>query len=201
MELIKKDQLYVSQKHGIAFNGALSNLYIYFDPGQQSIESIGIAGDVSFMDAILAKILFTEIYTLQPEFTILTSPVEKAENILLVGDANFEDERFLKGINVAEQAMDMLSLPFVNYVFAAKDEEAITALNSKCLDLSKKVADVIATGQWQCPHSDNVKKFVTDHIENVSYDFTQAEIDGIIELTRMPFFHGMIDDIVESKFI
>ena len=59
-DLIDHQDFFVSRKAFIAFDGLLSNSYLYFSPNQKDISEFLLRGDVSKNDILLAKILFSE---------------------------------------------------------------------------------------------------------------------------------------------
>ncbi len=97
-------------------------------------------GDVSSQEAILSKILFKEMYGSEIQIEIsahLNDPEER--NLLIVGDENFVEERFSKGISFAESMVETLSLPFVNYVFASKEKEELENFVKEIKDIDSLV--------------------------------------------------------------
>ncbi len=62
LDLLTFKDLYVSSKLGISFNALLSNSYIHFKEGQETLEQIFLKGDVTTNEIILSKILFKEFY-------------------------------------------------------------------------------------------------------------------------------------------
>ena len=72
MDLLKHNNLYISDKYGISFEGSLCNSYIYYSKVEKSVSKISLSGDVSSQEAILSKILFKEMYGSDVEIEIIT---------------------------------------------------------------------------------------------------------------------------------
>jgi hypothetical protein len=53
------------------------------------------------------------------------------DNILIIGDENYEKELFLNGLSFSEEIIELINAPYVNFVLAAKSEETLQDFNSK----------------------------------------------------------------------
>ena len=202
MDLIKYRDLFVSQSFGISFEGSLCNSYIYYNSTQKDISEINLLGDISSVEVLLCKILFSEMYDKTVEIKIATDEKKiEAKNILLTGDKNFVNDKLLKGISIAEEMVDALSLPFVNYVFASKDKSLIEQLNEQLQGVGSAVYDKIEDMNFHADFSENIKSYIKDNISSFIMEFNDQDIEGINQIIRLPYYHGIINDIVEVKFI
>ena len=100
MDLITNKDLYISSEVGISFDALLSNAYIHFKEEQETIDELFLRGDVSSNEVILSKILFKEFYDVEIKTTLLNREVSDfKDNLLIIGDENYEKELFLNGLS------------------------------------------------------------------------------------------------------
>lgn len=201
-DLLSSKELHVSGKAGISFEESLCNSYIYFVSGKKDLSRIGLAGDVSSVEAILSKILFKELYGTDVEISLLSGEKKvELQNYLLVGRKNFQDELFNTGISFAEELIEILSLPFVNYVFASKSKSVIEELNSEIAGIGKKIYDSVEEKNFGEDLSKAAMEFIGANISSAVFDFNGQDIEGIDQILRLPYFHGLVKDIVEVNFV
>lgn len=198
-EIISNKHFFVSKSFGISLEGPLSNSYIYFKP-EDNIDKINIAGDVSSMDIILAKILFKELYDVDSEIALQTSINENlSDTTIIVGDNNFVNSRFKKGISFAEELVELLSAPFVPFVMVSNNSELL----NECIPKFKSAAgkpnqDLLTPGN---NYSAESNEFINENFDKVNYDLDEQDIIGIKELLQLPYYHGLIKDLTEIKFV
>jgi hypothetical protein len=201
MDLLKNHDLYVSKDYGISFESSLCNSYIYFRPDQERIREVSLFGDISSVEIILSRILFKEIYNADIEIEILTSEQKLAgKNSIISGNKNFENDRFLSGISFSEEVIESLSLPFVNYVFASSEEKILKDLNEKLKGISNSVYEKVDDYEFK-DFSETAQEYIRRNISSLIVDFASNDIEGINQLLRLPYYHGIINDIIEVKFI
>ena len=202
LDLLKNSDLYISKKHGIAFEGSLCNSYIYFKPGEKNLNEFSLFGDVSSLEVILSKILFKEIYNTDIQIEILTSESKlHHKNLVIVGNKNFEDEGFLSGISFSEEVIESLSLPFVNYVFASKDKNILGKFDEKLKNIGNKVYKNVEEYDFGKNLTKKTKEYIKTNISSFILDFELNDIEGIDQLLRLPYYHGIVNDIAEIKFV
>jgi hypothetical protein len=119
---------------------------------------------------------------------------------LITGDENYEKELFLNGLSFAEEIIELINAPYVNFVVAGSSEEMLKDFNSK-------YKSSFARG-----HADNYEKlfpafpqtsldFLSVNVQHLVFDFEDQDREGINQLLQMPYFHGMIKDIIDVKFV
>jgi len=200
LELITNKDLFVSKSVGISFEGPLSNSFIYYESGLKGIEKIKLAGDISSMEVILSKIIFKELYDSDIEIVIQTKLDDKISgNFLIAGDENFNNARFEKGISIAEEVIEIISTPFVNYVLASNDKNLLEECSSKLLP----VLDKIEYNNSSFPDKFNLKssEFIKENFNSINYTLDEQNIAGINELLQLPYYHGLIKDLIEVNFV
>jgi hypothetical protein len=202
LDLLKNKDLFVSKKYGLAFESSLCNSYIYFKPGQKNLDEFSLFGDISSLEVILSKILFKEIYNSDVKIEILTDEKKMLDkNLVITGNINFEVERFLSGISFSEEVIESLSLPFVNYVFASQDEEVLKELNQKLENVSSLIYKNVEKFKFGKSLTENSIEYIKTNISSLILDFEQNDVEGINQLLRLPYYHGIINDIIEVKFV
>lgn len=201
LDLITNKDLFVSSEIGISFDALLSNAYIHFKEEQETIDELFLRGDVTSNEVILSKILFKEFYDVEIKTTLLSGEVtDFKNNILITGDENYEKELFLNGLSFAEEIIELINAPYVNFVLAGNSEEALKDFNSK-------YKSGFAKG-----HTDNYENlfpafpqtsldFLSVNIQHLVFDFEDQDREGINQILQMPYFHGMIKDIIDVKFV
>jgi hypothetical protein len=202
MDLLHHNNLFISESFGISFEGSLCNAYFYFNSDKNDLDKINIVGDVSSVEVVLTTILFKEIYKLDVEINLVKSYSDKTkENVLIVGDDNFIDQKIERGLSFSDEIMEIISLPYVNYVLASKTEKHIKEIIPDFKDVSLSVYDKIENGQIVESISETAKEYIQKNVSSLIMNFDENEIDGITQLLRLPFYHGMIENIVELKLV
>ncbi|MHB1687452.1 MAG: hypothetical protein ACYCVH_08765 [Ignavibacteriaceae bacterium] len=202
LDLIRQKDFFISKLFGISFESSLCNSYIYFNSNKKNINELFISGDVSSLEVILAKILFEEMYETAVEVKI-SADISKLtnQNILLVGDKNFEDEKFIQGISFAEEIVDAFSFPFVNYVFASSSNQLIEELNKHLSGVSSLIYDKIENGNFGEKLSQKAIDYTKDNFSSFIFDLNDQDMDGINQLIQLPFLRGIVNEITEVKFV
>lgn len=204
LDLLTHEELFISKVGGVSFESEFCNSYFYYPSkgNQEKVTEIVLSGDVSSLEAILCKILFAELYDQQVKISLKTNQGSETETpLLLVGDPNFINEKFLNGISFADEVIEILSAPFVNFVFAAKEKETIKKFNDKFTLLTPKYYESILPFLSSLDFSDKLKDKIKQEFSSFVFEFDSMDIDGIAQLTRLPYYHGMIKEIIEIKFV
>ena len=201
LDLIHHPEFYISSKIGISFNALLSNAYLHFKENQHTIERLYLKGDVSSNEVILSKILLKELYDIDltpklatPDFSI------QDEHTLIVGDDNFRDELFLEGLSFSEEIIELIDAPYVNFVLASQNEDILK-------HFTEKHRDNFINGH---PESDdkifsdfskNSFDFIQVNLQHVIFNFEDQDLEGIKTLLQLPFYYGLIKNMIDLKFV
>jgi len=201
LDLITNKDLFISSEIGISFDALLSNAYIHFKEEQETIDELFLRGDVTSNEVILSKILFKEFYNVEIKTTLLNREVTNfKDNILIIGDENYEKELFLNGLSFAEEIIELINAPYVNFVLASNSEETLKDFNSKYKSsLTKGHADNFDDMFPDFPQTS--LDFLSVNIQHLVFDFEDQDREGINQLLQMPYYHGMIKDITDVKFV
>jgi hypothetical protein len=202
IDLINHRNLFVSNKLALAFDGALSNSYFHFVEGEKKIEKIYLRGDVSLNEILLTKILFSERYSANLEIALDPGKnAEKGKDFLVVGDENFISWDFQNAISLADETSELIEFPYVNYVFASPDREALQKFNESVTAVDSIIEDQIEKIIDPLILSTEAKFFIIQNIGSLYFDMTDNEVNAVNELIRLVFYHGIIDDMFDVKFL
>ena len=201
LDLLSFNDLYVSTKIGISFNALLSNSYIHFKEGQEKLEQIFLKGDVTTNEIILGKILFKEFYDVDVTPALVKDESTHInDNLLIVGDENYEKELFLNGLSFAEEIIELIDAPYVNFVLASSSENVLK-------EFGEKHRDNLLNGHTE-EYSVLLKDFtqtsldfLSVNIQHIVFDFEDQDLEAVKALLQLPYFHGMIKDMIEVKFV
>ncbi|MCE1190124.1 MAG: hypothetical protein LWX56_13410 [Ignavibacteria bacterium] len=201
-DLIKHTDFFVSSRRGISFDGPLSNSYLYFQPNQLELTDFALAGDISGTDVICLKILMQELYDRAISIKLLSSLPHKLEgNTLIAGDHNYTSGLFAQGMNLTEEMVELLDLPFVNYVFCANSQEKLEWLHTETAGIEQQIYAEVENPEWDYRLTPEAKTLFSDEIAHVLYEFEDQDKEALIQVLRLPYFHGMIDDIFNIHFV
>jgi hypothetical protein len=201
LDLLTFNDLYVSSKIGLSFNALLSNSYIHFKEKQETIENIFLKGDVTSNEIILSRILFKEFYDVDVTPALIKEEDSHIDdNILIVGDENYEKELFLNGLSFAEEIIELIDSPYVNFILAASSEDLLKEFADKhrdnLLDGHTEDYSTLLKGFTQTSLD-----FISINIQHIVFDLEDQDLEAIKSLLQLPYFHGMIKDMIEIKFI
>jgi len=201
-DILSAEDLFISSKMGISFEGILSNSYLYFYPGQKDFDTVSLYGDISSLEVILSKLFFKENYNTEVQVEILTDIKNtEGKNLLVTGKTNFSSFRYNDGISFAEEMTDMLSLPYVNFILASFDRKIIEDLNLTCSGIGSKVYDSVEKNLFSDDLALELREYIRENIASLVYDLEEQDIDGIHQLIRLPYFYGLVDNIAEPKLV
>ncbi len=201
MDLITNKDLFVSSEIGISFDALLSNAYIHFKEEQETIEELFLKGDVSSNEVILSKILFKEFYDVEIKTTLLNKDLpDFNDNILITGDENYEKGLFLNGLSFSEEIIELINAPYINFVLASSSDEVLKNFVKNHKENLKKThsedfSDLFST------FPQTSLNFLSVNIQHLVFDFEEQDREGINLLLQMPYYHGMIKEIIDVKFV
>lgn len=199
-DILNHKYLFVSKKFGISFENSLCNSYLYYSENR-SLDTLNIAGDVSSLEAVMSRILFKELYSTEVEISLSTSMKKEKNNLLLVGEQNFYEDKLFDGISFSEEIIELLSLPFVNFILASSSEDLLKDNEPLLLEIIPEVYDSFGSIQHYYSFSDKMMKYISENISSLVLEFDLQDIEGIIQLTRQPYYYGLIKDMVDIKFV
>ncbi len=201
-DLINHKELFVSNKFGISFEGALCNNYIYFKQKENIVNELNLFGDVSSIEVIIGKILFKEMYNSEVKIKLIADNFRDAnKNLIVIGDKNFESESYKSGISFAEEIVDLLTLPFVNYILVSSSEEKLRRVEAELVSSTQNIYDTFGKIEALENFAAETKDYILSNLSSMTVLIEEQDIEGIQSLLQLPFYHGVIDDMIEIKFL
>jgi hypothetical protein len=200
-DLIRNKDLYISRSFGLSFEGGLSNSYIYYGSGGKNITGLNLSGDVSSCEVILSKILFKELYNTDIEIILNSSSgFDDDKNYIISGDMNFREDLFIKGFSFAEEIVELINLPYINYVFASQDPEVIREFNVLAnAPVNKFLVNSLDAIKEIIPP--NIQEYFAANLSGLIFNYNEQDIEGIEQVLRLPYFHGIITDIIVLNLV
>lgn len=202
LDLLNHRELFISQSLGISFDESISNSYIYFNQKEKLEKEVILAGDVSSNEAVLTKILFGEVYGINVQlFFEKINGGTSEKNRVLVGDRNFIEDNINSAISFTEEIIELISAPYVNFVFASESEETLKDFQSKYQKIIAAIDPSQLLEKTSDRFSTEIKNYLVDNIQHVVFNFNAEDLDGIKQLLELPYFQGIIDDMIDVKFV
>lgn len=202
-ELLNKDEeeLFISSKYGLVLENDLSLSFLYFPPDTDEIEEIQVAGDVSSQDILLTKILLKESFEIEPKISLASKEEKPQASLLLSGDLNFAQNRFMKGMNIAEHVAELLTLPYVSYILVSKSKDVLEELHHEFTGLNDALSELVETGGWDSGITPEVTEFLRVNVASIVLELIDDDRKGIEQLVQLPYFHQVVDEIPELRFV
>ncbi len=199
MDIVSHNDLFVSRKYGISFEGSLCNTYIYFAE-DRSLKSLKAAGDVSSAEVILGRLLFKELYNADIEVSLSSSLNRESSNLVVSGKQNFYEDRLFNGISFSEEVIELLSLPYVNFILASANEEMVKELEPVLLEKIPDVYENFDKLEQYFSFSEKTLSYIKQNISSFVLEFDEQDTEAFTQLIMLPYFHGMIKEIITPKF-
>lgn len=201
-DLYKHKNLFVSRRGAISFDGVLSNSYIYFSTEQERFEDIYLRGDISTNEIILSKILFSERYDTDINVNLDTGQLDFSEkNYIIAGNENLDYEPFETAMSYADQISAILDAPYVNFVFASKNESLIAEFNSNFENIDQTIEDNIVEFLDKIDLVESMRQKMINGLSSVYYEMTEVETESLNDLLKLPFYKGIFKDLIDVKFV
>ena len=202
MDLLRHKDLFVSRYFGISFEESLCNSYLYFQTHGKEIKELSLTGDVSSNEAIGGKLILKELYGVDVQINILTTGQNKEDrNLLSVGNSNFENDKFLEGISFAEEIIEVLSLPYVNFILASKEKTSLKEFGQSIGNIQSKIYNLAEDENFGSRLSTRAKEKIKESISSFVCNLDEQDVDGIDQLLRLVFYHEIISEIIEVQFV
>ncbi len=204
LDLLKLEDVFVSDKFGISFDGLLSNSYLYFNKEQGSvINDLLLKGEVTTNEIILTPLLFAELFGQKVNVILDTQPEFKDDrNYIVSGLSNFDERHlFEKGASFSDFVNELINAPYVNFVFVSKNKEKLKEFNRLIKTPNEQLKAALLRVKKNTNLDDKVVGFIENNIDGLYFDLTEIEKSGLLELLKIPYYHGIIEDIIELNFI
>jgi len=148
-----------------------------------------------------------EKFQMTPEYVEMEPDLEKmlsnAESALIVGESALNYyQTHQNRLDLNEEWLDMTGLPFV-YAFWAGREMTITPYDLNVIqssfDLGRKNLEKISK-KYAKDHPQNWGFYHDFYTKNLSYSFSDQEIEGLNEFYNYAFFYGFTEFIPDLQF-
>ncbi len=202
LDLVHYKELFVSQSLGISFDVSVCNSYIYFNQNESIVNEIVLAGDVSVNEGILTKILFSENYGIDVQLSFeKTNGGSSGKNRIIVGDRNFIEGKLDSALSFAEEMIEIISAPYVNFVFASESERALSEFQSQYKEKISAINPTEILNNTENNFTSVSKNYLLENIQHVVFDFDEQDLEGMKQLLQLPFYHGIIKDMIDVKYV
>jgi len=201
-DLIGNKELFVSAKIGLGFEGELCNSYLYYLSDENSLSEFVLGGDMSSAEVILTKLLFRELYDKDLDITIAKDIYKvTGKNLLIAGNDNFQKTFFSKGISYSEEIIDLISAPFINYVLASNDAKNLLEVKDVVLKFCNSAYEILETKNYFVDIAEKASDYISMNAGSVIYAFEESDKDAITELIKLTYYHNLVDDMFDIKFV
>ncbi len=199
LEITQTNNLFVSKKIGIAFDGFLSPDYIFYSQSE-NLKKMNLIGDYSMNEIILSKVVFREVFAQEIEI-IIEKNTNTNDNLIVCGNSNFTQNKFEKGDSLSELISNYLDAPYLKYIFVSKSKEPIVKINQFAEIIGEKEFADITKNEYFIEFSENVLEILKSEWDSIYFSLTDLEIDAFEEFRKIPFYYGLADEMKELAFI
>lgn len=202
MDLLNHKDFFVSSKLGISFDEPISNSYLYFNQEEKNLKEIVLTGDISTNEAILTKILISETYGIDVQL-IIEKPNggSSIKNHVLVGDRNYSERNINSAIGFTEEIIELISAPYINFVFASKSEDALKKFHSNYQSIISVLNPTKVFENMNENFSISSKKYLAENLQHVVFNFDKQDLEGMKQLLELPYYHEIVNDMIDVKFV
>jgi len=67
--------------------------------------------------------------------------------------------------------------------------------------LQAKIYDKVDNGEFGLNFTEEVKQYFKENISSFICNLDEQDVDGLDQLLRLPFYHDLIQEIIEIKFV
>jgi len=202
LDLVNHRDLFVSSKIAFGFGSGLSNTYLYFSKSDPDFKKLSLKGDISSNEVILSKIIFKEIYNVQPEIELDTKEnLNEKKNYLLAGNLNWKSDKYKNGVSFSEQIADFFEAYYVNFLLTSNEDETLTEFQQQNSDLPKTIKEKFKSLIEKIGFTNELSDFFTKNQHSIEFDFDKINVESYVEIIKILFYYQIIDDIFDVKFI
>ena len=202
LEIIGTDNLFVSKRFGIAFDGPVSDDYIYFPKDEKNLAKVGLAGNVSMNEVVLSKVIFRENYNIEIEQKVLET-LRNVEDSTLIssGNINFANENYRYGESFAELVAEFIDAPYLKFVLVSTVKTNLEFVNNQITELEEQLEVLAKSILKKSGFPTVTSEFVMSNFNSVYFELTEIETAGYEDLRRIPFYYGLVEELKEIAFV
>lgn len=201
LDLHKGGDFVVSSLYGIVADSVFSTTFLYFKPGEKEVNEITMKGDISFHDITLVRVIFRELYGIDPKMASYTGDIGQVENLLVAGDDNYLSGRYELGMNIAEEATECLQYPAISYILVASREEALESVHRKVKEMNDALFEF--GGDWLSTTgiSERTLEYLQENLHHLSFEFSDEIVESLKNLISVPYYYNLTEDIPEYTLV
>jgi chorismate dehydratase len=187
----------------VSSEGFSKTISLFFKEGLKEIKSI--ATDLKNpSEMVLAKIVMLEKYDINPQFIQqtgnLNDMLEKADSALIIGEPNLSSlKEFQNKLDLVDEWYDITELPFVHGFWISREGK----LTPGEIELIQKSASYGASHLTEIAalFRDYQTDELVEYLSAFHYELNSRTESGLSEYLRMAYYHHIIDDLPEIKFL
>jgi chorismate dehydratase len=193
---------------GVSSRDATGSITLIFRDELRTVRTVAIDPS-SASEIVLAKILLAEEFDLEPRFVPAIGSIQerlaRADAALVVGDVSLNlATSHPNRIDLVEAWTDMTDLPYVHGVWCAT-EGALGADHAQSLrragERGAASLDALAADNAGHRFPGLSAADLSAYLHTFSYTLTDEDLDGFAEFLRYSFFHGIVPDVAELRFL
>lgn len=187
----------------VSSEGFSKTISLFFKEGLKEIKSI--ATDLKNpSEMVLVKIVMLEKYDINPQFIpqtgSLNDMLEQADSALIIGDPNLSSlKEYQNKLDLVDEWYDITELPYVHGFWISREGK----LTQGEIELIQKSASYGATHLTEIASlfRDYQTDELVEYLSAFNYEFNSRTESGLSEYLRMAYYHHIIDDLPEIKFL
>jgi chorismate dehydratase len=193
---------------GVSSHDATGSITLIFRHELRTVTTVAIDPS-SASEIVLAKILLAEQFDVEPRFVPAVGSIQdrlaRADAALVVGDVSLNmATSHPNRIDLVEAWTDMTNLPYVHGIWCATDG-ALSADHARSLrraaDRGVASLDAIAADHVGSRFPGLSAPDLSAYLRAFSHALTDEDLDGFDEFLRYSFFHGIVPDVAEFRFL
>ena len=193
---------------GVSSRDATGTITLVFRNALHTVATVAIDPS-SASEIVLTKILLAEQFDLEPRFVpavgSLQERLARADAALVVGDVSLNlSANHPNRIDLVEAWTDMTDLPYVHGIWCAT-EGALNADHAHALRRAGQRGaaslDALATDHAGPRFPGLSAPDLSAYLHTFSYTLNDEDLDGLAEFLRYSFFHGIVPDVAELRFL
>jgi hypothetical protein len=86
-------------------------------------------------------------------------------------------------------------------LLASNSKDSISNVCAELKEIDVKVEDDIINLLDKFNLSDSFSKYISENIDTIYFEMTENEIEGLHELLKLPYYHGVTEEIFELNLV
>lgn len=188
-------------KVGVVSQVGNGSIVVRFHEGGKKIQTLAV--NPSFVwEIVLTKIVFAEAFDIELTIVPMNASsdvmLQKADAALFVGDSAVEVMGTDSIIDITEEWNELTGLPLVHAIWCGREgdltKEDVQHLQHASIKGTAGIGDIVLAVQPD--HREAVQRF----LETFSYDLNDEAVEGLAEMLKYFYYHGITPDVSELNF-